>query len=78
MWQMRSFVSLPFGVLHQPSTERLKMAFPNTTRNVLKERIEGLCNSFGIDASELGPAGIRFANAKMMRTLRRAASGIPQ
>jgi hypothetical protein len=31
-----------------------------------------------VDASGLGPARMRFANAKIMRTLRRAASGIPQ
>jgi hypothetical protein len=33
------------------------------------ERIAGLCNSFGIDASELGPAGMRFANAEILRNL---------
>jgi hypothetical protein len=43
-----------------------------------EERIKGLCNSFGIGASELGLAGMRFANAEIMRSLRRAASGIPQ
>jgi hypothetical protein len=43
-----------------------------------EERIKGLCNSFGIGASELGPAGMQFANAEIMRTLRRAAFGIPQ
>jgi hypothetical protein len=33
------------------------------------ERIVGLCNSFGIDASELGPAGNRFAKAEILRRL---------
>ncbi len=32
-------------------------------------RIAGLCNAFGIAANELGPAGMRFAKAEILRGL---------
>ena len=53
-------------------------AFEDSLSEHDEERIEGLCNSFGIDASELGPVGMRFAKHKNNADSLQAASGIPQ